>query len=90
MYTRNTFYILHASPLIAMSSRIEYEAYWHKDATDEEFNNINPIYKEVLGKGKDLCGAAQKNLGAGIFIDAEFHPKNEKARSIHPNRDSAS
>ena len=66
-----------------MSSRIEYEAYWHKDDTDEEFNNINPTNKEVLERGKGLCEAAQKNLGAGIFIDAEFHTQNEKKQDLY-------
>ncbi|KAF2712527.1 ISP domain-containing protein [Pleomassaria siparia CBS 279.74] len=76
--TENMFYIQRMFPITATTSRIEYEVYRHRDAMDEDFDNINAFYKQVLEEDKHLCEAAQKNLNAGIFVNGELHPDKEK------------
>lgn len=57
---------------------MEYEVYRHNNASEEEFQRINQIFKVVLSEDKDLCNAAQKNLEAGVFTHGELHPTAEK------------
>ncbi|KAL1297506.1 hypothetical protein AAFC00_005024 [Neodothiora populina] len=75
--TDNFFYIQRMLPVTATTSKIEYEVYRHKNATDEEFANINAFYKQVLEEDKDLCTAAQENLNSGVFVNGELHPDKE-------------
>jgi hypothetical protein len=67
-------------PVSATKSRIENEVYRHRDASDEEFNNLCEFYKQVLEEDKDLCNRAQENLNAGVFINGELHPEKENVR----------
>ena len=57
---------------------MEYEVYRHKDASDEEFERIDSMFKRVLGEDKYLCDNTQKNLNAGVFINGEMHPRMEE------------
>ncbi|RAL10198.1 aromatic ring-hydroxylating oxygenase subunit alpha [Aspergillus homomorphus CBS 101889] len=43
------------TPLSLTTSKIENEVYRHRDATDEEFANINAFYRQVLEDDKQLC-----------------------------------
>lgn len=72
------FYIQRMIPVSATMSKIENEVYRHRDATDEEFANINAFYRQVLDEDRDLCVGAQENLSAGVFINGELHPDKEK------------
>lgn len=65
-------------PVSATSSKIENEVYRHRDATDEEFENINAFYRQVLDEDKELCVGTQENLNAGVFTNGELHPSKEK------------
>lgn len=65
-------------PVSATSSKIENEVYRHRDATDEEFENINAFYRQVLDEDKELCVGTQENLSAGVFTNGELHPSKEK------------
>lgn len=72
------FYIQRMIPVSATSSKIENEVYRHRDATDEEFENINAFYRQVLDEDKELCVGTQENLSAGVFTNGELHPTKEK------------
>jgi hypothetical protein len=76
------FYIQRMVPVTATTSKIEYEVFRHKNATDEAFKNINAFYKQVLEEDKQLCNAAQENLNAGIFVNGELHPEKENVRDL--------
>ncbi|PYH42520.1 aromatic ring-hydroxylating oxygenase subunit alpha [Aspergillus saccharolyticus JOP 1030-1] len=76
--TDKFFYIQRMIPLSATSSKIENEVYRHRDATDEEFDNINAFYRQVLEEDKELCVGVQTNLITGVFINGELHPNKEK------------
>jgi hypothetical protein len=65
-------------PVSATKSKIENEVYRHQDATDEEFENINAFYRQVLEEDKELCVGTQENLGGGVFTSGELHPTKEK------------
>jgi hypothetical protein len=67
-------------PISATKSRIENEVYRHKDSTDKEFDDINAFYRQVLDEDKELCEGAQRNLGAGVFVNGELHPNKENVR----------
>ena len=75
------FYIQRMIPVSATSSKIENEVYRHRDATDEEFENINAFYRQVLDEDKELCVGTQENLSAGVFTNGELHPTKEKVRT---------
>lgn len=65
-------------PLTATTSKVENEVYRHRDATDEEFENINAFYRQVLDEDKELCVGTQENLNSGVFTNGELHPNKEK------------
>lgn len=70
-------------PLSATTSKIENEVYRHRDATNEEFDNINAFYRQVLEEDKELCVGVQTNLSTGVFINGELHPSKEKVYRQH-------
>ena len=67
-------------PVTATTSRIEYEVFRHKNATDESFAEINAFYVQVLEEDKQLVNAAQENLSAGVYTSGELHPEREQVR----------
>lgn len=69
-------------PVSASQTKMEYEFYRHNNATDEAFNEIVDIFKQVLKEDKELCNAAQQNLNSGVFMNGELHPRAEKVHSI--------
>lgn len=56
---------------------MQYEVYRHNQASDEDFQYIDALFKRVLHEDKDLCNAAQKNLNAGVFVNGQMHPQLE-------------
>lgn len=71
-------YLMRCVPVSAHEVSMEYEVYRHKGATDEAFEQIDSMFKRILGEDKVLCNNAQRNLEAGVFINGELHPKKEK------------
>lgn len=65
-------------PVSATKTMMEYEVYRHKDASDEDFDKIDAIFKRILNEDKWLCNNTQKNLSAGVFTNGEMHPGMEK------------
>lgn len=57
---------------------MEYEVYRHKDATDEDFDLIDTMFKRILAEDKYLCNNTQRNLEAGIYLSGELHTRMEK------------
>lgn len=76
--SKDFFYIMRCVPVSPSQTHMEYEVYRHKDATDEAFDGINKIFKQVLKEDKDLCNAAQKNLNIGVYVHGKLHPQHEK------------
>lgn len=56
---------------------MQYEVYRHKDASDEDFDSINQIYKRVLSEDKWLCNETQQNLTSGTYVNGPLHPQYE-------------
>ena len=77
-HRENFFYIQRMFPVTATTSRIEYEVFRHKNATDESFTEINAFYVQVLEEDKELCNAAQENLSAGVYTNGELHPERDR------------
>lgn len=59
-------------------STVKYEVYRHKESSQEDFDAINAAYKSIMEKNNYLCGEAQKNLNAGVFVNGEMHPSVER------------
>ncbi|KAH6879450.1 Rieske [2Fe-2S] iron-sulfur domain-containing protein [Thelonectria olida] len=72
------FYMMRCVPTSAFHCSMEYEVYRHKNASDDDFKNIDEMFKRILAEDKWLCNNAQKNLNAGVFINGEMHPKMEQ------------
>lgn len=51
--------------------------YRHKDASDEDFNNIDQVFKRILAEDKWLCNLTQKNLDSGVFVNGQMHSSYE-------------
>lgn len=77
------FYLMRCVPVSCSQTKMEYEVFRHKDASDEAFTSISELFKQVLREDKDLCNAAQTNLNAGIFTNGALHPQAEKVSYIH-------
>lgn len=56
---------------------MEYEVYRHKDATDEDFENIDALFKRILTEDKWLCNETQRNLDSGIYVNGQMHAQFE-------------
>lgn len=65
-------------PVSATKTSMQYEVYRHKDATDEEFNEVDAFFKQVESEDKGLCNAAQRNLNAGVYVTGDLNSFNEK------------
>ncbi|CAG8935544.1 unnamed protein product [Penicillium salamii] len=76
--TQNFFFIQKFVASGPHDTRMIYEIYRNKNATDEAFNEVDTIYKRVMSEDKVLCAAAHKNIQRGAFIAGEMHPKMEK------------
>lgn len=62
----------------ARKATMSYEVYRNKNATDEDFERVNQMYKRIMSEDKVLCDAAQRNVDAGVFISGLLHPRMEK------------
>lgn len=65
-------------PASAGKTKMEYEVYRHKNASDTDFKDICDSFQQILKEDKDLCNAAQANLNSGIFQSGELHPRVER------------
>ncbi|RSL70869.1 hypothetical protein CEP53_001755 [Fusarium sp. AF-6] len=76
--TTKYFYLMRVVPTSATTTSMQYEVYRHKDATDEEFKEVDDFFKQVESEDKGLCNAAQKNLNAGVYVTGDLNSFNEK------------
>lgn len=74
------FYIMRVVPTSATTTSMQYEVFRHKDASDEEFKELDDFFKQVENEDKNLCNGAQRNLNAGVYVNGELQPFNEKVR----------
>ncbi|KAE9965179.1 hypothetical protein EG328_009917 [Venturia inaequalis] len=65
-------------PLTATTSKIEFEVYRHREATDEQFEKVKLFYSTIMEEDKHLCDASQRNLNSGVYLNGELHPDKEK------------
>ena len=75
--------MLHITMIRVMTNNVsscsmQYQVFRNKNATDEQFDLVNQIYKRIMSEDKYLCDLAQKNLNAGVFVNGELHPQFEK------------
>lgn len=57
---------------------MHYQIFRNKKSSEEDFQRIHQLYKQVVSEDKVLCELAQNNLNAGIFVNGEMHPRLEK------------
>lgn len=65
-------------PTSESTCSMEYEVYRHKDASDEDFEHIDSMFKRILAEDKWLCNATQSNLNAGVYVNGQLHPSYEQ------------
>lgn len=70
-------YLMRCVPTSVNTCSMEYEVYRHKNASDEDFNNIDQIYKRILAEDKWLCNLTQKNLDSGVYVNGQLHSDYE-------------
>lgn len=61
---------------------MEYEVYRNETASDNDFHEIDQLFKVVMAEDKQLCNAAQRNLNAGVFVHGQLHPQAEKVHLL--------
>ncbi|KAL4814388.1 ring hydroxylating alpha subunit-domain-containing protein [Aspergillus spinulosporus] len=76
--TSHYFYLMRVNPTSPTTTTLEYEVYRHKDASDQQFGEMDTFFKQVENEDKQLCDGAQRNLNAGVYVNGELHPANEK------------
>jgi phenylpropionate dioxygenase-like ring-hydroxylating dioxygenase large terminal subunit len=76
--TPNFFFIQRFIPQGPVRSNMKYEVYRNKNATDEDFQVIDAMYKRIMSEDKFLCISTQRNLQAGVFVNGQLHPRLEK------------
>ena len=57
---------------------MHYQIFRNRNSSEEDFQRIHQLYKQVVSEDKVLCELAQNNLNAGIFVNGEMHPRLEK------------
>lgn len=57
---------------------MQYEAFRHENASDETFKELDTFFKQVENEDKNLCNGAQQNLNAGVYVNGNLQPFNEK------------
>ena len=57
---------------------MEYEVYRHREASNEDFEKVDAVFKRILSEDKWLCNNAQQNLNTGVFVNGEMHPRMEQ------------
>lgn len=72
------FFMQRFIPTSPTTCVMRYEVYRHKNASDEDFNLIDQMFKRIMSEDKYLCTETQKNLNTGVFVNGELHPKMEK------------
>lgn len=73
-------------PLTATASKIEFEVYRHRNATDEQFEKMKSFYSTIMEEDRHLCNASQRNLNSGVYFNGELHPDKEKVGSVLKGR----
>lgn len=73
----NFFMIQRFIPHGPSKSVMYYEVYRNKNASEDDFQLINEMYKRVMSEDKALCELAQRNVNNGVFINGEMHPRLE-------------
>ncbi|KAL4963418.1 aromatic ring-hydroxylating oxygenase subunit alpha [Aspergillus stella-maris] len=76
--TSHYFYLMRVVPTSATTTSMQYEVFRHKDASDETFKELDDFFKQVEGEDKELCNGAQRNLNAGVYVNGNLQPVNEK------------
>lgn len=74
----NFFFMLRFVPTSPTSCTMRYEVYRKKNSSDEDFDKVNSIFKQIMTEDKELCTNAQKNLNSGVFVNRELHPHMEE------------
>ena len=65
-------------PIGASKTALKYEVYRNKNSSEEDFQEVNQLYKTILSDDKYLCDLTQKNLNQHVFTNGEMHPDLEK------------
>ncbi|KAH6887623.1 Rieske [2Fe-2S] domain protein [Thelonectria olida] len=65
------FFMQRFVPTSATKSTLRYEVFRNKNASDEEFDVVNKLYKRILSEDKHLYASTQKNLNAGTNSETE-------------------
>ncbi|KAL3431184.1 ring hydroxylating alpha subunit-domain-containing protein [Aspergillus tetrazonus] len=76
--TSHYFYLMRVNPTSPTTTTLEYEVCRHKDASDQQFGEMDAFFKQVEDEDKQLCEGAQRNLNAGVYVNGELHPAIEK------------
>lgn len=71
------FYHMRCIPISATETKMEYDVFRGNHSSDDDFNWINDMFKQVLKEDKQLCEATYKNLQGGVFTNGELHPRAE-------------
>ena len=65
---------------------MQYEVFRHKDASNEVFEELDGFFKQVEGEDKNLCNGAQRNLNAGVYVNGNLQPSDEKVSCLRTKR----
>jgi hypothetical protein len=64
-------------PTSATTTQVYYEVFRNRHSSEEDFQQINNVFKHITSEDKVLCNQAQKNPNAGVFVNGEPQPDME-------------
>lgn len=69
-------------PQSARKTKMHYQIFRNKNSTQELFDLVNVLYKQVMNEDKGLACGVHKNMERGLFVNGQMHPRVESA-AIH-------
>ncbi len=71
-------------PTSAVTTSMQYEVFRHRKASDAVFKDLDGYFKQVENEDKQLCNGVQRNLNAGVYVNGNLQPFNEKVIAQDP------
>lgn len=77
--SKDFFYMMFIIPTSATTSRVRYEVYRNKNASQKDFTEGVNFFKQVENEDKYLGNNAQRGLNSGTYTAGPLHPYMERA-----------
>ena len=64
-------------PQSPRKTKMHYQIFRNKKSTQELFDKVNILYKQVMSEDKALAAGVQRNMDRRLFVNGQMHPRVE-------------